>query len=110
MNDPHANFGGAVFDARTLFSAAPLWVVLGLIVTLIAGAVLLPVLRRLQMRQQAYEDAPPSHQAKTGTPTMGGLVFVAAMALTLPATRAPLFLQLGLLVIACAASGPSTIF
>jgi phospho-N-acetylmuramoyl-pentapeptide-transferase len=105
VNDPHATFGGAVFDARILFGAAPLWVLLGLVVSLVAGAVLLPVLRRLQMRQKAYEDAPPSHQAKTGTPTMGGLVFVAVMALTLPATRAPLLLQLGLLVIACAGVG-----
>jgi phospho-N-acetylmuramoyl-pentapeptide-transferase len=105
MNDPHATFGGPVFDARILFSAAPLWVLLGLIVALVAGAILLPLLRRLQMRQRAYEDAPPSHQAKTGTPTMGGLVFVAAIALTLPATRAPLLLQLGLLTIACAGVG-----
>ncbi len=105
MNDPHAGLGAAVFDPRLLFSVAPLWILLGLIVALVAGAVLLPLLSRLQVRQRAYEDAPQSHQAKTGTPTMGGLVFVAAMAATLPATRAPLLPQLGFLVIACAAVG-----
>ncbi len=105
MNNPHAGLGSAVFDARLLFGVAPLWIALGLIVALVAGAVLLPLLSRLQVRQRAYEDAPQSHQAKTGTPTMGGLVFVAAMVATLPATRAPLLPQLGLLVIACAAVG-----
>ena len=88
-----------------LYRAAPLWILLGLIVALVAGALLLPVLRALQMRQRVYEDAPQSHRVKSGTPTMGGLVYVAAILAALPATRAPLFLQLGLLVIACAAVG-----
>jgi phospho-N-acetylmuramoyl-pentapeptide-transferase len=104
VNDAHAVLGG-LYDARVLFSVAPLWILLGLVVALIAGALLLPLLRRLQVRQRAYEDAPESHQVKTGTPTMGGLVFVAAMVVALPATRAPLLMQLGLLVIACAALG-----
>ena len=38
------------------------------------GAVLLPLLRRLRVFQHAYESAPQSHQSKTGTPTMGGLL------------------------------------
>ncbi|MDQ6931079.1 MAG: phospho-N-acetylmuramoyl-pentapeptide-transferase [Candidatus Eremiobacteraeota bacterium] len=40
-----------------------------------AGTLLLLILRRLQLRQHAYEDAPKSHQVKSGTPTMGGLLF-----------------------------------
>jgi phospho-N-acetylmuramoyl-pentapeptide-transferase len=88
-----------------LYRAVPLWILLGLIVALAAGALLLPILRALQMGQRVYEDAPQSHQIKTGTPTMGGLVFVATILAALPATRAPLFLQLGLLVIGCAAVG-----
>jgi phospho-N-acetylmuramoyl-pentapeptide-transferase len=91
--------------SATLYAVVPLWILLGLIVASIGGAVLLPVLTRLGLQQRAYEDAPASHQVKTGTPTMGGLVFVVVMAVTLPATRAPLLLQLGLLVIACAAVG-----
>ena len=31
-------------------------------------------LRRLAYRQVAYEDAPQTHQKKTGTPTMGGIL------------------------------------
>jgi phospho-N-acetylmuramoyl-pentapeptide-transferase len=42
------------------------------------GPLLVRFLRRLSYRQHAYEDAPASHQKKTGTPTMGGLLFLAA--------------------------------
>lgn len=50
----------------------------GFVVSAIAGYVLLVILRRFQVRQTAYEDAPQSHQAKTGTPTMGGIAFLVA--------------------------------
>ena len=98
--------GAQVTDARMLFGATPFFILLGLIVALVACALLLPLLRRLRLRQHAYEDAPQSHQSKTGTPTMGGLAFVAAMAAVLPASRfTPLLLLLILLVIVCAAVG-----
>ncbi|MBC5805364.1 MAG: phospho-N-acetylmuramoyl-pentapeptide-transferase [Candidatus Eremiobacter antarcticus] len=53
---------------------------------LLAGAVLCSVAipfviaaqRRHRLGQHVYEDAPSSHAAKQGTPTMGGLAFVAA--------------------------------
>ena len=92
-------------DPRVLLGWIPFWVLLGFLVAAIGGALLLPLLRRLQLRQHAYEDAPESHQQKSGTPTMGGLVFVLALALAIPATRAPLMLQLCLLAIACGAIG-----
>jgi phospho-N-acetylmuramoyl-pentapeptide-transferase len=44
----------------------------------VAGKPLIDWLARLEFRQKAYEDAPATHQAKTGTPTMGGLLFLAA--------------------------------
>jgi phospho-N-acetylmuramoyl-pentapeptide-transferase len=92
-------------DARLLFGSAPFWIVLGCLFALVAGALLLPLLRRLGVRQTVYEDAPASHRDKSGTPTMGGLVFVAAIAAMVPASRAPLLPQLGLLVLACAGVG-----
>jgi phospho-N-acetylmuramoyl-pentapeptide-transferase len=49
---------------------------LALSVTL--GAPLIGVLQRLSYRQRAYEDAPSTHQVKSGTPTMGGLLFLLA--------------------------------
>lgn len=41
-------------------------------------AVLLPLLRKLKAGQSIREEGPKSHQAKAGTPTMGGLSFVIA--------------------------------
>jgi len=40
------------------------------------GPPLIGLLQRLAYRQHAYEDAPQTHQQKTGTPTMGGLLFL----------------------------------
>src|SRR3984957_13661474 len=39
---------------------------------------LIRYLRRASIRQHAYEDAPQTHQKKTGTPTLGGLLFLIA--------------------------------
>lgn len=53
----------------------------------IACAIIVPYLiqwqRRRQMGQQIYEDGPKSHAAKQGTPTLGGMAFIAAAALGL---------------------------
>jgi phospho-N-acetylmuramoyl-pentapeptide-transferase len=54
--------------------------VFGLVEAGVVGAVLLPLLQKMQVRQHAYEDAPATHQVKTGTPTMGGVVFIVALA------------------------------
>jgi len=54
-------------------------------ITVVAGRPLIGLLARLKYRQQAYEDAPPTHQAKTGTPTMGGLLFLTAPLLAVAA-------------------------
>jgi phospho-N-acetylmuramoyl-pentapeptide-transferase len=47
--------------------------------TFALGSPLVRALRALSYRQHAYEDAPKSHAVKTGTPTMGGLLFVLAL-------------------------------
>ncbi len=47
------------------------------------GPQLIATLRRISFRQQAYEDAPKTHQKKTGTPTMGGLLFLLALPVAL---------------------------
>ncbi|MHB1453285.1 MAG: phospho-N-acetylmuramoyl-pentapeptide-transferase [Saccharofermentanales bacterium] len=44
--------------------------------TLIIGAVLIPVLRRLAVGQQVREDGPQTHLSKSGTPTFGGIMFL----------------------------------
>jgi phospho-N-acetylmuramoyl-pentapeptide-transferase len=50
--------------------------VASLIATLGAGSPLIAMLKRVSYRQQAYSDAPKTHAVKSGTPTMGGLLFI----------------------------------
>jgi phospho-N-acetylmuramoyl-pentapeptide-transferase len=49
-----------------------------LLLAVVLGPALIGALRRASYRQHAYEDAPRTHQVKTGTPTMGGLLFLIA--------------------------------
>lgn len=60
-----------------------------LIASLALGPVLLPALRRLKAGQTIRAEMHASHQAKAGTPTMGGILFVlpAAVAALLFAPR-----------------------
>ena len=45
-------------------------------VVLLMGPVILPVLHRLKFGQSIREEGPKSHQAKSGTPTMGGIMII----------------------------------
>ena len=47
--------------------------------TAAAGAPVIRALKGISFRQTAYEDAPQSHAKKSGTPTMGGLLFAIAL-------------------------------
>jgi phospho-N-acetylmuramoyl-pentapeptide-transferase len=69
------------------------------------GRPLIAALRNAAARQTAYEDAPPTHQVKTGTPTMGGVLFGIAplVAIAFAPTRETL--ALALLVYGCMAIG-----
>lgn len=42
----------------------------------VLGAVILPFLKKLKASQTEREDGPASHLSKTGTPTMGGIIFL----------------------------------
>lgn len=59
-----------------LFLALALPLLFTFTVAAAAGPSLIAFLRRLSYQQHAYEDAPETHQKKTGTPTMGGLLFI----------------------------------
>jgi phospho-N-acetylmuramoyl-pentapeptide-transferase len=47
----------------------------------LCGPLLIPLLRRLKFGQQVRDDGPQSHLKKTGTPTMGGVIILLALAL-----------------------------
>ncbi len=55
---------------------------LGFVLSLVLGAVLIPLLRRLKAGQSIREEGPKWHMSKQGTPTMGGLMFIAAVTVT----------------------------
>jgi phospho-N-acetylmuramoyl-pentapeptide-transferase len=80
-------------------------IALGFLIVLFGGAALLPGLARMQLRQHAYEDAPQSHQAKSGTPTMGGILFAAALLPMLSSYAVPFVVPLLVLVLLCALVG-----
>ena len=79
--------------------------VAGFVLSVVTCAVELPILRRLQFRQHAYEDAPQTHQKKTGTPTMGGIAFVVALLPLLGMVGNPFALALFFLVAVCSLIG-----
>ena len=76
-----------------------------LVATLTLGPPLIRMLRARSVRQTAYEDAPKTHAVKTGTPTMGGLLFLPALLLALVVHYDVQSLALVLLGIACGAIG-----
>jgi phospho-N-acetylmuramoyl-pentapeptide-transferase len=69
------------------------------------GAPLIRALRSLAYRQHAYEDAPQSHQKKTGTPTMGGLLFLLAPLVASAVARDAVAGAFSLLIVGSAAIG-----
>ena len=52
---------------------------LSLGVTVAVGLVLVPLLRKMKAGQSIREDGPIWHRSKQGTPTMGGLMFIAGI-------------------------------
>ncbi|WP_459481856.1 phospho-N-acetylmuramoyl-pentapeptide-transferase [Clostridium saccharoperbutylacetonicum] len=60
---------------------APL--IMGFIFSMILGPIFIPVLHKLKFGQNIRKDGPKSHQKKSGTPTMGGLIFFISTAATM---------------------------
>ena len=50
-------------------------------VTALVGPVFIPWLRRLKFGQEIREEGPKWHQKKSGTPTMGGIMFIFGIAI-----------------------------
>ena len=50
-----------------------------LAVALLSGPVLIPILRRFKFGQFVRNDGPKTHLTKSGTPTMGGVMFFITM-------------------------------
>ena len=76
-----------------------------LVVALALANPLIAQLRASKFRQHAYEDAPKSHQSKTGTPTMGGLLFLIAPLVCLAFAHDAVTVAFAVLVFGSAAIG-----
>ena len=57
-------------------------VLISFVLTAVLGKFVIPVLMRLKLNQPIYEIGPRWHKSKAGTPTMGGIFFIAAITLT----------------------------
>lgn len=57
-------------------------IVFSFFITLILGPIVIPILQRLKVGQSIRDEGPKSHMTKSGTPTMGGLIMIAAILIT----------------------------
>ena len=57
--------------------------IISLGIGLVVGHFMIPLLHRLKFGQSIREEGPQSHQKKQGTPTMGGILFMVTVVLTL---------------------------
>ncbi|WP_455675299.1 phospho-N-acetylmuramoyl-pentapeptide-transferase [Pradoshia sp.] len=57
-------------------------ILVSFLITVLLSPIFIPFLRRLKFGQSIREEGPKSHQKKTGTPTMGGVVFLLAILVT----------------------------
>ncbi|MBF8982244.1 phospho-N-acetylmuramoyl-pentapeptide-transferase [Lutibacter sp. B2] len=57
-------------------------IVISFFITLILGPIVIPMLQRLKVGQSIRDEGPKSHIAKSGTPTMGGIIMIIAILIT----------------------------
>ena len=57
-------------------------ILIALIISLLLGPILIRFLQRMNLRQYIREEGPAAHQVKGGTPTMGGILILAALSIS----------------------------
>lgn len=57
-------------------------VIISFVISVLAGPIVIPFLKRLKVGQTVREDGPKTHLKKNGTPTMGGLLILLAIVAT----------------------------
>ena len=57
-------------------------ILLGFLITVLLSPIIIPFLKRLKFGQSIREEGPKSHQKKTGTPTMGGVMILLSIIVT----------------------------
>lgn len=66
-----------------ILAKSVLGLMLGFFISVFLGFILLPILKRLNVRQQVCEEISERHQLKNGTPTLGGLIFIIPTLITM---------------------------
>jgi phospho-N-acetylmuramoyl-pentapeptide-transferase len=56
--------------------------VMGFLISVLLSPIIIPFLRRLKFGQSIREEGPKSHQKKSGTPTMGGVMIIVSIIIT----------------------------
>ena len=57
-------------------------IIMGFLISVLLSPILIPFLRRLKFGQSIREEGPKSHQKKSGTPTMGGVMILFSIIIT----------------------------
>ncbi|QQY80535.1 phospho-N-acetylmuramoyl-pentapeptide-transferase [Keratinibaculum paraultunense] len=57
-------------------------ILISFIITIILGPIIIPLLKRHKIGQNVRDDGPKTHLAKSGTPTMGGIIMLIALLIT----------------------------
>jgi phospho-N-acetylmuramoyl-pentapeptide-transferase len=57
-------------------------ILMGFLITVLISPIFIPFLRRLKFGQSIREEGPKSHQKKSGTPTMGGVMILLSVIVT----------------------------
>ncbi|WP_445488414.1 phospho-N-acetylmuramoyl-pentapeptide-transferase [Niallia sp. 03133] len=57
-------------------------ILLSFLITVLISPIIIPFLRRLKFGQSIREEGPKSHQKKSGTPTMGGVMILLSVVVT----------------------------
>ncbi|NYB73924.1 phospho-N-acetylmuramoyl-pentapeptide-transferase [Sedimentibacter hydroxybenzoicus DSM 7310] len=58
-------------------------IIVSFLIAIFLGPVVIPVLKRLKVGQSIREEGPKSHFTKAGTPTMGGIIIILAVIISL---------------------------
>ena len=56
------------------------------VISIILGLIIIPILKKLKVGQIERNDGPQSHLKKQGTPTMGGIIMMVTMILSVTGT------------------------
>ncbi|MDR1364656.1 MAG: phospho-N-acetylmuramoyl-pentapeptide-transferase [Oscillospiraceae bacterium] len=72
-------------------------IIIAFLITVFLGKILIPILTKLKCGQTIFEIGPNWHKSKQGTPTMGGIIFIIGITLSLVVCL-PLYYLSGIII------------